>query len=71
VGNGGVVEAELQGGGMKKAGGIRIVHIGLLAFGVSIERGGVRDVCGSDVVDGGTGIGTMVEVTNVVRFGNV
>jgi hypothetical protein len=43
----------------------------LLTFGVSIERGGVKDVCGSDVVDGGTGIGTMVEAVNVVRFGNV
>jgi hypothetical protein len=70
VGNGGVVEAELRGGGMKKAGGIRVVRIGLLTFAVSIERG-VRDVCGSDVVDGGIGIRTLVEATNVVRFGDV
>jgi hypothetical protein len=55
VGNGGVVEVELQGGGMKKAGGIRVVRNVLLTFGISIERACVRDVCGSDVVDGRTG----------------
>jgi hypothetical protein len=70
MGNGGVVEAELQGGGMKKAGGIRVVRIGLLTFGVSIERGGVKDVCGSDVVYGRIGIGTTMEATmcNLVMY---
>jgi hypothetical protein len=56
---------------MKKVGGIRVVRIRLPTFGVSIERGGVRDVCGNDVVDGGIGIGTMVDAINVVQFGNV
>ncbi len=66
-----VVEVELQGGGMKKTGGIRVVRNVLLTFGISIEIGGVRDVCGSDVVDAGIGKRTMVEATNVVWFGNV
>ncbi len=71
MGNGGVIEVELRGGVMKKVGGIRVVHIGLLTFGVSIKRGSVRDLCGNDVVDGGIGIEIMVEATNVVQFGNV
>jgi hypothetical protein len=31
----GVVEVELQGGGVKKASGIRVVYIGLVTFRVS------------------------------------
>lgn len=71
VGNGGAVEVELQGRGVKKVGVIRIVRIGLLTFGVSTHKGGARDVCGNDVVNVGIGIGTMVEATNVVWFGNI
>ncbi len=71
MGNGGVVEVELQSGGMKKAGGIKVVCIGLLTFGISTHRGGVRDVCGNDVVDARIGIGTMVEATNVAWFSNI
>jgi len=71
VGNGGVVEVELQGGGVKKVSGIKVVCIGLLTFGVSTHKGGARDVCGNDVVDARIGIGTMVETTNVVWFGNI
>jgi len=66
MGNGGVVEIELQGGGVKKASGIKVVCIGLWTFGISTHRGGVKDVCGNHVVDVGIGIGAMVEVTNVV-----
>jgi hypothetical protein len=71
VGNGGVVEVEIQGGGVKKAGGIRVVRIGLLTFGVSTQRGCVRDVCGNDVVDVRIGIRAMVEAIIVVWFGNI
>jgi hypothetical protein len=71
VGNGGVVEVELQGGRVKKVGGIRVVHTGLLTFGVSTQRGGVKVVCGNDLVDTRIGIGAMVEATNVVWFGNI
>jgi hypothetical protein len=71
VGNGGAVEVELQGRGVKKVGVIKIVHTGLLTFGISTHKGGARDVCGNDVVDVGIGIGTMVEATNVVWFGNI
>jgi hypothetical protein len=40
--------------------------------GVSRERGGASDVCGSDVVDGGTGIWAIfVEGTKAGRVGNV
>lgn len=53
---------------MKKAGGIRVVRIGLLTFGVSTQRRGARDVCGNDVVDARIGIGAMVEAINVVWF---
>jgi hypothetical protein len=71
MGNGRVVEVELQGGGMKKVRGIKVVHIGLLPFGISTHKGGVKNVCGNDVVDAEIGIGTMVEATNVVWFSNI
>jgi hypothetical protein len=66
MGNGGVVKVELQGGRVKKVGGIKVVLIGLLTFGISTHRRGVRDVCGNDVVGAGIGIGAMVEVTKIV-----
>jgi len=71
MGNGGVVEVELQGGGVNKAGGIKVVLIGLLTFGISKHRGSVRDVFDNDVVGARIGIRAMVEVINVVWFNNI
>lgn len=71
MGNGGVVEVELQGVGVNKVGGIKVVFIGLLTFRISTHRGSVRDVFDNDVVGARIGIGAMVEVTNVVWFNNI
>lgn len=69
--NGGAVGPDVRGGGTKKAGGMRVVRTVLLLLEVSGEREGARDECGSEAVDGGTGLGAMVgEATIAGRGGN-